>query len=76
MFDKGIKGCAPCHRMKDMTGYEGSYTPCQQCHRIPNPDRELVLTRTNAFHDQCMNCHQELKKGPYGENECDKCHIR
>ncbi|MGE4292814.1 MAG: cytochrome c3 family protein [Desulfovibrio sp.] len=76
LFDKGIKGCAPCHKMKDMKGYKGSYTPCQQCHRTPSPDRELVLTRTNAFHDQCMNCHKGLKKGPYGENECGKCHIR
>lgn len=76
MFDQGIKGCRPCHELKDMSNYEGSYTPCSQCHHSPEPGRELVLTRKNAFHDQCMNCHEELKKGPFGENNCGQCHIR
>ncbi|MBU1248323.1 MAG: cytochrome C, partial [Proteobacteria bacterium] len=62
MFEQGIKGCGPCHNSKDMSNYKGSFTPCSQCHHSPEPNRELVLTRTNAFHDKCMNCHEELKK--------------
>jgi hypothetical protein len=30
----------------------------------------------NAFHEQCMDCHEREGKGPYGENSCFKCHIR
>ncbi len=76
MFEQRIKGCSPCHNPKDMNDYAGSYTPCSQCHHSSEPGRELVLTRKNAFHDQCINCHKELKKGPFGENDCAKCHVR
>lgn len=74
MFEAGIKGCTPCHKMKDMTDYTGDHTSCKQCHTKPGKD--LVLNRVNAFHDQCMDCHRELKRGPYKQEDCDKCHVR
>lgn len=73
-FKDGLKGCNPCHRIKDMTHYKGDTTQCAQCHQEPGKD--LVLNRMSAFHDQCMVCHKELKKGPYKDNDCDKCHLR
>jgi hypothetical protein len=76
LFEQDIKGCRTCHEFKDMTRDEGSSTPCAQCHDTTEPGGELVPTRTNAFHDLCMNCHQELQKGPYGENGCPQCHVR
>ena len=74
MFDKGLKGCTPCHRMKDMEHYDGPYTGCQQCHQ--SPAKELILTRTDAFHDQCMDCHEKHGKGPYGDADCNQCHMQ
>ncbi|MBN2140164.1 MAG: cytochrome c3 family protein [Desulfovibrionaceae bacterium] len=74
MFDKGVKGCSPCHRMKDMKGYQGPFTPCRQCHQAPN--HQLILNRTNAFHDQCMQCHKKEGKGPRTDKDCGECHMR
>lgn len=74
MFDVGLKSCGVCHRKKDMSAYQGDYTACNQCHDVNHKD--LVLTRTSAYHDQCMSCHEREGKGPFGEKDCNKCHIR
>ncbi|MGE4195245.1 MAG: cytochrome c3 family protein [Pseudodesulfovibrio sp.] len=73
MFDKGLSSCKDCHTQKDMTRYEGDFTACDQCHEAET--RELVLPRMNAFHDQCMSCHEEMGAGPYGPENCNQCHI-
>ena len=74
MFEAGLKGCTPCHKMQDMSHYSGDFTACGQCHQ--NNDKDLVLNRTSAFHDQCMDCHKELQRGPYKDSDCSKCHIK
>lgn len=74
MFQQGLTSCRSCHREVDMTQYEGDYTSCAQCH--DGPTKDLVLDRMNAFHDQCMDCHEKEGKGPHGEDSCNKCHIR
>lgn len=73
MFDKGLSSCKTCHTQKDMTDYKGDFSACNQCHEAET--RELVLPRMNAFHDQCMSCHEEMGAGPYGPDNCKQCHI-
>nr|WP_321257249.1 cytochrome c3 family protein [uncultured Pseudodesulfovibrio sp.] len=73
MFDKGLSSCKSCHIQVDMTQYEGDFTSCNKCHE--SETRELVLPRMNAFHDQCMSCHEENEVGPYGPDNCNQCHI-
>ncbi len=73
LMEKGLGGCAPCHKTLNMENYDGPYTSCSQCH--DRPEKDLVRTRTAAFHDQCMDCHQERQKGPYKDEDCNKCHI-
>jgi predicted CXXCH cytochrome family protein len=73
MFDKGLSSCKSCHVPKDMTDYKGDFSACNQCHEAET--RELVLPRMNAFHDQCMSCHEEMGAGPYGPDNCNQCHI-
>ncbi|WP_243547180.1 cytochrome c3 family protein [Pseudodesulfovibrio tunisiensis] len=73
MFEKGLSSCKSCHVPVDMTQYEGDYTSCDKCH--DSEVRELVLPRMNAFHDQCMSCHEGMDAGPYGPDNCKKCHI-
>ncbi|MFO7597013.1 MAG: cytochrome c3 family protein [Desulfocurvibacter africanus] len=75
MFDHGLTSCKSCHVEADMTKWHGDFTGCAQCHD-EHPEKELVLTRTNAFHDQCMSCHEERRQGPYKDDDCNKCHIR
>jgi len=58
---------------------------CKRCHGdIPSgkiltedeePDIESIPTRGEAFHQQCMGCHEE-NGGPYGEDSCYECHAR
>jgi hypothetical protein len=74
MFDQGLSSCRSCHVAVDMSTYEGDFTTCGQCHE--GKTRDMVLPRMNAFHDQCMDCHEELGVGPYGQESCQQCHIR
>ncbi|RWU04061.1 cytochrome C [Pseudodesulfovibrio sp. S3] len=73
MFDKGLSSCKTCHNSVDMTKYQGDYTSCSDCHDVEV--RELVIPRMNAFHDQCLSCHESMGVGPYGPDECNQCHI-
>ncbi len=74
MFEQGLTSCTSCHEAVDMSQYDGDFSSCGQCHNEHTKD--LVLNRMNAFHDQCMDCHERKGKGPFGENSCFKCHIR
>jgi len=75
IFDKGFNGCSGCHGKKDMKKGKGAYTPCLYCHQ-GNKIKQLIPARKDAFHNQCLGCHQELKKGPFGANSCNKCHFK
>ena len=59
------EACAKCHEVED-----GEVLPDLLM------DVEDIPTRTTAFHDQCMNCHEEVEAGPFGENSCYSCHAR
>ncbi len=57
---------------------------CIRCHDdVPTgelaeedrPDIENIPLRADAFHSQCMDCH-EKDGGPYGEDSCYQCHAR
>ncbi|MDA8140490.1 MAG: cytochrome c3 family protein [Desulfobacteraceae bacterium] len=50
---------------------------CFDCHadasEIENPE---TMKRSDAFHKQCIGCHEEYGKGPKaGSENCSKCHI-
>ncbi len=71
-FSPDMKGCSMCHAKKDMKTFTGTFTPCSSCHT--DTDKEIIPTRTNAFHKQCMDCHQREGKGPYKSTDCKACH--
>jgi len=75
IFDKGFNGCSDCHAKKDMKKYEGTYSSCRKCHQ-DKKIKHFIPARTDAFHKQCLGCHKELQKGPFGENSCNKCHFK
>lgn len=58
---------------------------CQRCHdeapragmpEDERPDTDLLPTRADAFHGQCMSCHEAEDAGPYGEDSCTSCHAK
>jgi formate-dependent nitrite reductase cytochrome c552 subunit len=50
---------------------------CSDCHDKPN--EKLVPTEKEAFHGQCMGCHEKQGKGPWRADEevreCGQCHL-
>jgi hypothetical protein len=72
MFEAGLDGCASCH---DFAPADPAHAPaaCASCHDAPV--EELVPTRMEAFHGQCMGCHEQIGAGPFGEGACNQCHI-
>lgn len=73
MYEKKTKGCTDCHDV--LPGSTAETQPsCNSCHfesdAIPLP------TRMDAYHGQCMTCHEKVGAGPYGQKSCKQCHTR
>jgi len=83
--------CGTCHPKafdeKFRTEHQKAFPntdACLRCHdEVPNgplaeadrPDTESIPLRADAFHTQCMDCHEE-NGGPYGADSCYQCHAR
>ena len=74
-FEEGAAGCLFCHSAKDLKTGEPAYPNCRNCHPAKD-DKDLIPEKAAAFHERCMNCHRQNSQGPYGEDECFKCHFR
>jgi hypothetical protein len=73
MYDVKMKGCAECHEV--LPGKAGAEQPaCNSCHY--ETEGTPLPTRMDSFHDQCMACHEQVGKGPFGEKSCKRCHTR
>ncbi len=61
--------CSDCHHNLE----EGETDPqaCGECHE-PESQDEDVLSRADAFHTQCIDCHKEGGAGP---EKCASCHV-
>lgn len=69
-----VNDCSKCHhfRPKDENALET--TRCSACHQESfNPDHPERIGLKAAFHQQCMECHQEEAKGPV---DCKGCHLK
>ena len=74
MYDEGIKGCSNCHVRNTDSGQEPEPRACSDCHATPTD--QLLPTTMNAFHGQCMGCHEEKGAGPSGDDACYQCHMK
>ena len=76
---KLVKTCDTCHHtQKGLTTDQGTkVVKCTTCHldpkdaKIPSM-REMSMTK-NPFHERCIACHKEQKKGP---TACTGCHVK
>lgn len=57
--------CLDCHHNID----DDETYNCSECHEETGD--EDLLSRADAFHDQCRGCHEDLGAGPI---ECNSCH--
>lgn len=78
LFDHQIHGsevgygaeCADCHHELEAGEIEGAEA-CGACHEAESDDEDMP-NRSDAFHQQCIGCHQDYGSGP---EECAACHI-
>ena len=75
---KLAKSCDTCHHtQKGLKSDTEKVVKCTTCHLDPaKPEipsmREMSLTK-NPFHERCIACHKEGKKGP---TVCTGCHVK
>ena len=62
--------CDACHHTGD---YE---IPCGECHNAEAAEEQGIPARMEAFHLNCMGCHEEMGVGPYGKDQCNQCHVK
>lgn len=72
LFESGSEGCATCHTFvssKDAAkdGKSPDYTACSTCHGA-------MIGGMDAYHGNCMSCHDKAGKGPGKEAPCTQCH--
>jgi hypothetical protein len=63
--------CRDCHHHLEEGETEGVVS-CSECHPYESED-EYVPKRADAFHAQCIGCHQDYGQGPV---DCGGCHVR
>jgi hypothetical protein len=68
--DLGL-ACSDCHHDYDESE-GGEPQLCSDCHE-PGGDDDAMLNRKDAFHKQCIGCHEESGNEP-GKNDCAGCH--
>lgn len=61
--------CEDCHH-ELLDGESDIPQPCGECHDPTEGDEE-VPKRADAFHLQCINCHEDFEAGPA---DCTGCH--
>ncbi len=68
--DTDTRACGDCHLVKE------SKTPakaCLDCHEADEIEDQEMLKEGDAFHAQCISCHQDFGAGPV---ECAGCHTK
>jgi hypothetical protein len=66
--------CDLCHPPRP----EGKQLPasCLDCHEASDIESPDIMKQSDAFHKQCIGCHEQFGKGPQsGSANCSKCHV-
>ncbi len=72
--ESALVGCGDCHLPKPEEGVHPE--SCLECHEAEDIEDSEYPKRSDAFHEQCMQCHEEYEKGPTSSSEdCGKCHV-
>ena len=62
--------CTDCHHLYE-EGEGVKPEACGECHEADS-EEEDVPKRSDAFHTQCIGCHEDDGTAP---NECSQCHV-
>jgi len=64
--------CIDCHHYFE-EDYQDKPESCIECHELDSDDEEMPK-RSDAFHSQCIGCHEDDGTAPL-EKECSGCHV-
>ncbi|MCG6908966.1 MAG: cytochrome c family protein [Deltaproteobacteria bacterium] len=67
--DSSLIACGDCHYATEEAN--GLPDKCLECHDADEVEGTEILKRSDAFHEQCINCHQNFDAGPVA---CTACH--
>ena len=72
--DSALIGCGECHQAP---AEDGSLPEsCLECHDEEDIEGSEMIGRADAFHQQCIECHEQFEKGPQaGSENCSQCHV-
>lgn len=66
--------CAACHHYRPADPEAAETVACRSCHQEAFGGGEVErLGLKAAYHQQCMGCHTDMKKGPVS---CEGCHAK
>jgi hypothetical protein len=68
--EESLTACGDCHLATDTV--DGPPEKCIECHDADEIEDTEMLKRADAFHDQCIKCHQDFEAGPVA---CAACHV-
>jgi len=68
--ESALRACGDCHNLPE----EGpQFTEaCAECHESDEIEDTEMVKRGDAFHSQCIGCHEEFGAGAA---ECSECHV-
>ncbi len=72
----GIEDCSICHHYyengKLVEGAMSVGQPCSDCHHLKKYKGNKIPLM-DAYHNRCIQCHKQRKKGPLA---CGECHVK
>ena len=69
-----VKDCVQCHHYKPNDDDSPEMVRCSACHQESfNSKVPGRIGLKAAYHQQCMDCHKQMDKGPVG---CTDCHAK
>ena len=69
--DSDFLACSACHKAEDDPIKPES---CKDCHDPSEYEDYEMMAKTDAFHAQCIECHQQFGAGPVLCAECHATH--
>jgi len=72
--EQALIACGKCH----LSNPEEGVVPenCLECHDASDVEDSEYPKHSDAFHQQCIRCHQEYGAGPgEGPKNCSRCHV-
>ncbi len=65
-----VNSCSMCHQTQAESKL--SSQSCSYYRMSEKVEDVEVVSRVDAFHTQCIECHKQIESGP---KECSQCHI-